>query len=145
MELFYAVIFGVMAFVAASLEFFKPSESQAVNARKDFVAFRLNYVIVYSLMMGAGWLWLKNSVGSAHVKLFKACVAVQLVTGFKGPMCMLCTNTTALTAQQSDSCSLLDLAHHCFSAHWLDHWQMSGAPRVLSCRQHTVTNAHEYS
>lgn len=56
MEIFYALIFGVMAFVAAGFEFFKPSESQAVNARKDFVAFRLNYVIVYSLMMGARWL-----------------------------------------------------------------------------------------
>ena len=52
MDLFYAVIFGVMAVVAAGFEFLKPSESQAVNARKDFVAFRLNYVIVYSLMMG---------------------------------------------------------------------------------------------
>lgn len=56
MEIFYAVIFGVMAFVAAGFEFFKPSESQAVNARKDFVAFRLNYVIVYSLMMAGDWL-----------------------------------------------------------------------------------------
>lgn len=53
MDIFYAIIFGVMAVVAAGFEFFKPSESQAVNARKDFVAFRTNYVAVYSLMMGA--------------------------------------------------------------------------------------------
>ena len=53
MEAVYAVTFGVLAALAAVFELTKPKEGQQ-STSQDFLRFRFNYVVVYSLMMGAG-------------------------------------------------------------------------------------------
>ena len=52
MDSFYAVSFGALAALAAVFELTKPKEGQ-MNTSQDFLRFRFNYVVVYSLMMGA--------------------------------------------------------------------------------------------
>ena len=53
MEVFYIMIFGLLAAAAAAFEFTKPREGNMSTSR-DFLRFRTNYIVVYSLMMGAG-------------------------------------------------------------------------------------------
>ena len=52
METVYALFFGVLAALAAVFELTKPKEGQQ-STSQDFLRFRFNYVVVYSLMMGA--------------------------------------------------------------------------------------------
>lgn len=51
MEMFYVLVFGVLAAAAAAFELSKPKEGQ-INTSMDFLRFRANYIVVYSLMMG---------------------------------------------------------------------------------------------
>ena len=51
MEGFYIFVFGVLAAAAAAFEFTKPKEGQMSTSR-DFLRFRTNYIVVYSMMMG---------------------------------------------------------------------------------------------
>lgn len=51
MEIFYVLVFGVLAVAAGVLEFTKPAETFQIGSA-DFLKFRNNYVLVYSLMMG---------------------------------------------------------------------------------------------
>lgn len=44
-------VFGVLAAAAAAFELTKPKEGQLSTSR-DFLRFRTNYIVVYSLMMG---------------------------------------------------------------------------------------------
>lgn len=52
MEIFYVVVFGVLAVCAAVLETTKKT-SNVDNSSKEFSRFKNNYVLVYALMMGA--------------------------------------------------------------------------------------------
>ena len=52
MELFYMVVFGALAAVAAFFELTKGKSGSTENASKDFWKFRANYTLVYALMMG---------------------------------------------------------------------------------------------
>lgn len=51
MDLFYIILFGALAALAASLELTKPADITAIK-NADFRNFRNNYLLVYSLMMG---------------------------------------------------------------------------------------------
>lgn len=51
MEVFYITVFGLLAAAAAALELAKPKEGH-MSTSMDFVRFRANYIVVYSLMMG---------------------------------------------------------------------------------------------
>lgn len=51
MELFYYMVFGVLAAVVAVLEFSKNNKDR-INTSSAFNSFKNNYVLVYSLMMG---------------------------------------------------------------------------------------------
>lgn len=51
MEAFYVLVFGALAAAAALFELTKPKEGQMSTSR-DFLRFRTNYIVVYSLMMG---------------------------------------------------------------------------------------------
>ena len=51
MEVFYFLVFGGLAAVVAALEFSKSSRDR-VNTTSAFNAFKNNYLLVYSLMMG---------------------------------------------------------------------------------------------
>ena len=51
MELFYIIVFGALAALAAGLELSKPADSTAIK-NADFRRFRNNYLLVYSMMMG---------------------------------------------------------------------------------------------
>jgi hypothetical protein len=53
MEPFYIAVFGVLAAIAAGLELTKGKSTSTDNTSKEFSRFRSNYVLVYSLMMGA--------------------------------------------------------------------------------------------
>lgn len=53
MEPFYIAVFGVLAALAAVLELTKGKSTSSDNTSKEFSRFRTNYVLVYSLMMGA--------------------------------------------------------------------------------------------
>ena len=53
MEPFYIAVFGVLAALAAALELTKSKSTSTDNSSRDFSRFRSNYVLVYSLMMGA--------------------------------------------------------------------------------------------
>lgn len=55
MEGFYVFVFGVLAAAAAAFELTKPKEGQLSTSR-DFLRFRTNYIVVYSLMMAGDWL-----------------------------------------------------------------------------------------
>ena len=52
MDLFYIIIFGALAALAAALELTKPADITAIK-NGDFRSFRNNYLLVYSMMMGA--------------------------------------------------------------------------------------------
>lgn len=69
MEPFYIAVFGVLAAIAAGLELTKGKSTSTDNTSKEFSRFRSNYVLVYSLMMGA-FLWKPswNRVGSVAVQ-----------------------------------------------------------------------------
>ncbi|CAL5220451.1 g2470 [Coccomyxa viridis] len=56
MELFYMVVFGALAAVAAFFELTKGKGASMENAPKDFWRFRTNYTLVYALMMAGDWL-----------------------------------------------------------------------------------------
>ena len=51
MEVFYLCVFGVLAALAGAFEFTKPKEGH-MNTSRDFLRFRTNYIVVYSMMMG---------------------------------------------------------------------------------------------
>jgi hypothetical protein len=51
MELFYILVFGGLAAVVAALELSKSSKDR-INTSSAFNAFKNNYLLVYSLMMG---------------------------------------------------------------------------------------------
>lgn len=53
MEPFYIAVFGALAAIAAVLELTKSKSTSTDNTSKEFSRFRSNYVLVYSLMMGA--------------------------------------------------------------------------------------------
>lgn len=53
MEPFYIAVFGVIAALSAALELTKSKSTSTENSSRDFSRFRSNYVLVYSLMMGA--------------------------------------------------------------------------------------------
>uniref|UniRef100_A0A2P2LRM4 Molybdate-anion transporter n=1 Tax=Rhizophora mucronata TaxID=61149 RepID=A0A2P2LRM4_RHIMU len=55
MEIFYFMVFGVLAAVVAALEFTKTGRDR-VNTSSPFNAFKNNYLVVYSLMMAGDWL-----------------------------------------------------------------------------------------
>jgi hypothetical protein len=52
METLYYLLFGVLAAAAAVLELSRSKESGHASMSREFLAFRNNYVLVYSLMMG---------------------------------------------------------------------------------------------
>ena len=52
MEVFYLSTFGILAALAAGLELTKPTDTTVIK-HVDFRRFRNNYLVVYSLMMGA--------------------------------------------------------------------------------------------
>jgi hypothetical protein len=52
MEPVYLVVFAVLAGVAAFLELSKSKIASVESTSKEFIKFRSNYVLVYSLMMG---------------------------------------------------------------------------------------------
>lgn len=54
MEAYYYVVFGVLVAVLAALEFSKSSKDR-ISTSAAFNAFKNNYLVVYSLMMG---MWL---------------------------------------------------------------------------------------
>lgn len=54
MEMFYTVVFGALAAVAASLELTKSKSTAAEQGPLGFWKFRANYITVYALMMGMG-------------------------------------------------------------------------------------------
>lgn len=51
MEIFYFVVFAGLAAVVAALELSKSSRDR-INSSSAFNAFKNNYLVVYSLMMG---------------------------------------------------------------------------------------------
>lgn len=51
MELFYIIVFGGLAAIVAALELSKSSKDR-INTPSAFNAFKNNYLLVYSLMMG---------------------------------------------------------------------------------------------
>ena len=55
MQTVYAIFFGSLAALAAIFELTKPKEGQQ-STSQDFLRFRFNYVVVYSLMMGCACL-----------------------------------------------------------------------------------------
>lgn len=52
MELIYLAVFLVSAIAAAALEGTRKSETGSAVGNRDFLKFRNNYVLVYTLMMG---------------------------------------------------------------------------------------------
>ena len=52
MDLFYIIVFGGLGVLAAALELTKPADLTAIK-NAEFRRFRNNYLLVYSLMMGA--------------------------------------------------------------------------------------------
>ncbi|WZY98594.1 hypothetical protein YC2023_070923 [Brassica napus] len=54
MEVFYYLVFGVMAAVVAALEMSKRSKDQ--NTSSSFNSFKNNYILVFSIMMAGDWL-----------------------------------------------------------------------------------------
>ena len=52
MELFYIAVFLLSAVAAAALEATRKSSTGSETGNRDFLKFRNNYVLVYSLMMG---------------------------------------------------------------------------------------------
>lgn len=52
MELFYIAVFLLSAMAAAALEGTRKGETGSGTGNRDFLKFRNNYVLVYSLMMG---------------------------------------------------------------------------------------------
>lgn len=56
METFYALLFGVAAVLAAGLEYGNRAGKNGTTTTREFVAFRNNYLVVYSLMMAGDWL-----------------------------------------------------------------------------------------
>ena len=63
METFYIVIFGLQALIAAALEYGNRigSDNKHTGASTDFLLFRNNYLVVYSLMMGASAVYTESS------------------------------------------------------------------------------------
>ncbi|MED6109364.1 hypothetical protein PIB30_032844 [Stylosanthes scabra] len=55
MEVFYYMVFGVLAAVVAALELSK-SNKDRINTSSAFNSFKNNYLLVYSLMMAGDWL-----------------------------------------------------------------------------------------
>jgi Sugar-tranasporters, 12 TM len=53
MNSFYVITFAVLAICTAILERCKAASGKAITGNKSFQAFRNNYILVYSLMMGA--------------------------------------------------------------------------------------------
>lgn len=51
MELFFFLFFGFLAVIVAALELSKSSKDR-INTSSAFNAFKNNYLVVYSLMMG---------------------------------------------------------------------------------------------
>lgn len=51
MEAYYYLVFGVLVAVLAALEFSKSSKDR-ISTSAAFNAFKNNYLVVYSLMMG---------------------------------------------------------------------------------------------
>lgn len=108
MEIFYIAVFLLSAVAAAALEGTRKSATGSEIGNRDFLKFRNNYVLVYSLMMGKhcmlhyAWhkrCWPANSLSD-----------LQLVTGFKGLLSMPCISTMTLTELLLASFSLLALA-----------------------------------
>ncbi|KAL3149800.1 hypothetical protein ABBQ38_013625 [Trebouxia sp. C0009 RCD-2024] len=56
MELFYIAVFLLSAAAAAALEGTRKSATGSESGNRDFLKFRNNYVLVYSLMMAGDWL-----------------------------------------------------------------------------------------
>ncbi|CAN7021855.1 unnamed protein product [Brassica rapa subsp. trilocularis] len=54
MEVFYYLVFGVMAAVVAALEMSKRNKDQ--NTSSSFNSFKNNYILVFSIMMAGDWL-----------------------------------------------------------------------------------------
>ncbi len=52
MEIFYLVVFGVLALATLAVELTRGVESSKSTGSVTFQAFRTNYLFVYSLMMG---------------------------------------------------------------------------------------------
>lgn len=51
MEVFYYLVFGVMAAVVAALELSKTNKDR-INTSSSFNSFKNNYLLVFSIMMG---------------------------------------------------------------------------------------------
>lgn len=66
MEAFYGLVFGVCAIMAAVLEWGNRSGADGKNSAlpTDFVAFKNNYLLVYTLMMG------KDMIHAPRIPLF---------------------------------------------------------------------------
>lgn len=57
MEVIYYLLFGVLAVAAAFLELSRGKETGHGSMTPEFLSFRNNYVVVYSLMMGTDLLY----------------------------------------------------------------------------------------
>lgn len=57
MEIIYYLLFGVLAVAAAFLELSRGKEAGHGSMTPEFLSFRNNYVLVYSLMMGTDLLY----------------------------------------------------------------------------------------
>ncbi|KAL1203361.1 hypothetical protein V5N11_031171 [Cardamine amara subsp. amara] len=55
MDIFYYLVFGVMAAVVAALELSK-SNKDRINTSSSFNSFKNNYLVVFSIMMAGDWL-----------------------------------------------------------------------------------------
>uniref|UniRef100_A0A0D3BG34 Major facilitator superfamily (MFS) profile domain-containing protein n=1 Tax=Brassica oleracea var. oleracea TaxID=109376 RepID=A0A0D3BG34_BRAOL len=55
MEVFYYMVFGVMAAVVAGLELSKTNKDR-INTSSSFNSFKNNYLVVFSIMMAGDWL-----------------------------------------------------------------------------------------
>ncbi|CAB66410.1 putative protein [Arabidopsis thaliana] len=55
MEVFYYLVFGVMAAVVAALELSKTNKDR-INTSSSFNSFKNNYLLVFSIMMAGDWL-----------------------------------------------------------------------------------------
>ena len=53
MDSFYGLLFGAAAVLAAVLEYGNRLGKSTASTSREFTLFRNNYLVVYSLMMGA--------------------------------------------------------------------------------------------
>ena len=127
------LLFGVQALLAAVLEYGNRigNDNKHSGASTEFLSFRNNYLVVYSLMMGKNTpiqrAPLKCPISFTTVTLFLRSILLgtfhhhlttlysfnlmQLVTGFKALMYMLFTNIMVSSAETLAVFSLLVLGH----------------------------------